>query len=80
MTASLAFTAAPAVPDMPAWAPLVFGIGSLLVLVLVIVLARRKIKDSARWRQQSQTDLDGDDPQRDPRDGPPRGPRRDDGA
>ena len=81
MTAPLAFTAAaPAAPDMPEWAPLVFGIASLLVLVLVIVLARRKMNESARWRQRSQGNIDGDDPQQGPRNGPRQDPPRNDDA
>lgn len=73
MTALLAFTAAaPASPEMPDWAPLVFGIASLLVLVLVIVLARRKMNDSARWRQRAQDGTDGDGPRHQPRQDPPR--------
>ncbi|PRZ17514.1 hypothetical protein [Nesterenkonia sandarakina] len=81
MTAPLAFTAAaPAAPDTPDWAPLVFGIASLLVLVLVIVLARRKMNESAQWRQRSQEDVDPDDPQRGPRKGPQENPPRNDDA
>lgn len=81
MTVPLAFTAAAsAAPDMPDWAPLVFGIASLLVLVLVIVLARRKMNESAQWRQRSQEDVDPDDPQRGPRKGPQENPPRNDDA
>jgi len=49
----------PAMSDLPAWAPVVFGIGSLLVLTLVIVLARRKTNESQRW--QDARDRDGRD-------------------
>ncbi|EXF25594.1 hypothetical protein BG28_11870 [Nesterenkonia sp. AN1] len=87
MTVPLAFTAAaPAAPELPDWAPLVFGIGSLLLLVLVIVLARRKMQDSARWQEQSQQGTETDGPRKAPRKNPrqdPRqdpDPRRDDGA
>lgn len=83
MTVPLAFTpAAPAAPELPDWALPVFGIGSLLVLVLVIVLARRKMQDSARWQEQSQQDTEADGPLQDPRQHTRQDPdpRRDDGA
>ncbi|WP_255316451.1 hypothetical protein [Nesterenkonia sp. Act20] len=51
MTVSFALTAGAASADgLPAWSPLVFGLVSLLVVVLVVVLARRKMNDSQRWR------------------------------
>ncbi|MGJ9373404.1 hypothetical protein [Nesterenkonia sp. CF4.4] len=81
MTAPLAITAAaPAAPQMPEWAPLVFGFASLLVLVLVIVLARRKMNESAQWRQRSQEGVDGDDSPQGPRNGPQENPPRNDDA
>jgi len=46
----------PAMSDLPAWAPVVFGIGSLLVLTLVIVLARRKMNESQRWQDARERD------------------------
>lgn len=76
MTDLLAFiAAAPAAPELPDWAPLVFGIGSILLVVLVIVLARRKMNESARWRQRSQDDTDSDGPRRSPRQDPPKDDR-----
>ncbi|GAA1137988.1 hypothetical protein [Nesterenkonia lutea] len=52
---SVLANAAAATPsdELPGWSPLVFGIGSLLLLILVIVLARRKMQESQRWQQRA---------------------------
>lgn len=61
MTVPFALTAGAATADgLPEWTPLVFGLVSLLVVTLVIVLARRKMNDSQRWRSgTSGTDSSG---------------------
>ncbi|GAA1155755.1 hypothetical protein [Nesterenkonia sandarakina] len=83
-TATATASATAAAPAMPGWAPLVFGIASLLVLVLVIVLARRKMHESARWQQSTRPEPERDDPQQGPPPGSSQDPRidppRNDGA
>ncbi|MBE1514578.1 hypothetical protein [Nesterenkonia halotolerans] len=60
MTVPFALTAGAATADgLPEWTPLVFGLVSLLVVTLVIVLARRKMNESQRWR--NGTDSNGPD-------------------
>lgn len=76
-TATATASATAAAPAMPGWAPLVFGIASLLVLVLVIVLARRKMHESARWQQSTRPDTERDDPQQGPLPGSSKDPRTD---
>ncbi len=87
MTVPFAPTAGAASADgLPEWTPLVFGLVSLLVVVLVIVLARRKMNESQRWR--SGTDSNGADSNGPDSNGPDSSgpaepgddPRRNDGA
>lgn len=87
MTVPFALTAGSAPADgLPEWTPWVFGLVSLLVVILVVVLARRKMNDSQRWRSSTEsggTDSGGTD-SRDTDSGGPTEPgdhpRRNDGA
>lgn len=77
MTVPFALTAGAATADgLPEWTPLVFGLVSLLVVTLVIVLARRKMNDSQRWRSGTDSSGSGSSGPVEPGDDP----RRNDGA